>query len=225
MLKTIRINKDITTKEMGDLLGVRRQMINTWERTGDKTSYVLTKYINKVPLSHVDLRMLKSLRRDNWDYDETLSPVTNDLKRIRNGLGLFGKDLSKLLGQYDGYWKQLEYHGRGLSPRDFASLDKHFNISSTTLRRHEIIVERSYENKPIPEVYKVTNSEIQEPYDLYDDQGGRPHPETYLPLLQEIERENGGSIQNASEEDPKLIRLRMMMGTKYYDKEGECLTW
>lgn len=224
MLRIIRTRKGLTSQELGDILGHSKDLINTWERTGDNSSIILTKYLENIQLTKEQRNLLESARRNNWEYREDLHPITNDLRRIRNGLGRSTKKLSEILGQYDSYWAQLELNQRSLSSRDFGMLDKYFNISSTTLRRHELIVERSHSNQPPLAAYKNHNSEVQEPKGLYNHPSPRTQPSTYMPLLHEIERENGGSIQNASESDPKLIHLRQLMGTKYYDKDGNLMT-
>lgn len=223
MLRAIREKQGLTAEEMGNIVGVGAHAVLRWETYGVKTSEVLTRYINHVDMDDTDRYMLKAFRRDNWLYDESKSPIENDLTRISNGLGVSERSLSLKLEQQPGYWSQLKHNSRGLSANDFALLDKYFNISTTTIIRHNTIVDKVRRGEALSEDCKWFNTEIQEPVELYDDSEREVDPELYLPLVQEIERKYG-SVSDAPDSDPALIRLRMMMGVKYYDKEGRCLT-
>lgn len=221
ILKDIREGLGLTKEELAWRLQVHAQTIGQWENQTKLSTRGICTYLNNLSLSDYHRRELEVMRKENWKYDENKSPMTNELARIRNGLGKTMVELSNILGHYDNYWAQIEHHGRPLSSRDFDMLDKVFHISSTTLKRHNIIVERVHDNRPIPEAYKVENPEIQEPEDLYDNQVQEIDSEACMELLREIEASNEGSILNASEEDPQVIKLRKLMGVIYYDEDEE----
>lgn len=221
LLREIRCGLELTVSEISRELGISRKSVRRWEDHDKIPSDIAILYLNILPEGNKHVSTLKEVIKNNWTYDEDISPISNEVRRIRNGLGETTVGLSRLLGHYDNYWAQLEHHGRPLSTRDFEVLDKTYNISSTTIKRHNIIVEREHDGFQIPETFKVENPEIEEPVDLYDGQQRITDPETYLELIRQIEDENGGSVLNASVEDPKMIRLRKVMGVIYYDEEDD----
>lgn len=217
MLREVRDAMGLTLREISDMLGVHYETTRGRENRGNPDHIVLTEYIDNLDMPEVYDFELRQMRKTFWEYDESMSPISNELRRIRIGLGRTGAHLSRLMGYTRAYWTVQERRGTPVSLEDLGELQKHFNLSATTIRRYRIIVERTDLGKPIPEVYKTDNPEIQEPEDLYDGQTEVIDREAYMELLMEIEDENGGSILNASEEDPKMMRLRELMGVIYYD--------
>lgn len=221
MLRAIREDRRMTQKEMGELIGEPAYLVSAYEIRNDKTTNVITKYINNVRLTVDEDRMLRNIRKNNWKYKHDKSPISNELRRIRNGLGITGGEISEVLGRFSSYWLQLEDYGSPIPEEDLDRLDEHFNLSSTTIKRLRLAVEYTKKDRQPTEALMNENPEVIEPDDLYDDRIITTERGTYLDLLRMIEDENGGSVSNASEDDPKLIRLREMMGVIYYDEDEE----
>lgn len=217
MLKQIRESNDITVREIAKKFGVDTSTIYYLEQRDNPPSIMLTMYLEHLGLPEETQQQIRDQRKGNWIYKEDTKAITNELKRIKNGLGRSAQDLSRLLGSYDTYWITLEKEGRQLTDDDLDILDIEFRLSSTTLLRHRIAVEKTKIGEPMDEHYQITNSEITEPYDLYDYQVEKHNSADYMKLIHELEDKYGESVENVPEAEPKLIELRECLGVIYYD--------
>lgn len=215
MLRKIRKENKITVKEIAKKLDVDVSTIYYLEQGKNPSSIMLTRYLEKLEIPDEHRDIIKAKRKSNWKYDVEKSPITNELIRIRNGLGRTAFDLSKILGKYETYWVTLEGEGIPLTDDDLDMLDRVFRISSTTLRRHRLAIERDKDGLPMEEEFQLKNSEITEPHNLYDHQKPIDSAETMLITL-ELEEEYG-SIVNVPESEPRLQELRNILGVIYYD--------
>lgn len=230
MLKKIREDRGLFQREIAEMLQVTVPMVKSYERSINSNSVVITKYINHMCLTEEEEEELRFMRKDNWSYCENRTPIANEMMRIRNGLGLLSDELSLILDKPPYYWDHMIQYSRLLTEDDLDALDRRFNLSSTTIKRVRVVRECMEYNMPVPEHYKYENPEIEEPKDLYDDYVSDLDMEAYEEL-ESIIIEEYGSILNAPECDPKMVKLRSMLGVIYYDeleereRVAEVVTW
>lgn len=217
MLKKIRENHSISVKEVASEFEVDPSTIYYLEQRENPPSIMLTMYLDNLDLSEDAREQLIEHRKGNWTYEDKQTPIMNELRRIRNGLGKSAIDLSQILGQYDNYWVILEKSGRELTEDDLDTLDREFRISSTTLRRYRTSVENTAEGKPMSKHHQQTNPEITEPQDLYDEQWWTQSNNINMELIHELEDKYGLDIADVPESEPKLQELRQSVGVIYYE--------
>lgn len=217
MMRRIRLNHQLTVKEVAEKLDVSESTIYYLERHDTPPSIMMTMYMERLKLSEDAKNELRKQRKWNWSYDKDKTALTNELIRIRNGLGRSSLDLSRVIKKNDTYWVTIESESRQLSPDDLDKLDRRFRLSTTTLRRLDLAIEKDRAGEPMDEYYQNNNSEITEPYNLYccSEMGG--DREEFYKLLNDLENDYGGNITNVPESEPRLTELRKIMGVKYYD--------